>query len=210
MRRIHQMRSLKENLIALLKAYYKCCIFIIGVRYTTAMIRIPILIIVFLISVMNSGYTLNLFQIITLLLLSFYTWYMWNILVFQRKLCKENNLTGYLRLDRIFEIHIGKKMTNSFQFNQSMIHIIEFCKRENLKIEFVTGLFSYGRMIRMLGDSILLIKPLGPISNLFLSEMTKTYEIETSFNSDHLHRVILDPHKIKVKVNSKGRKTISY
>ncbi|MFH5185412.1 hypothetical protein ACHHV8_23705 [Paenibacillus sp. TAB 01] len=91
-----------------------------------------------------------------------------------------------------------------------MVNIVEYCKKENLKIEFVTGLFSYGRMVRLFGDAILLIKPLGTLTNLFTSDMVKKYERTPTFNSDHLHRVILDPYKIKIRESSNGRKLIDF
>jgi len=37
---------------------------------------------------------------------------------------------------------------------------------EDLRIEFTSGLFSYGRLIRTFGDSVLSIKRLGLIANL--------------------------------------------
>jgi Ca2+/Na+ antiporter len=179
---------------------------LLGVRYTAIIMRALVVILLLILS--GTLFKFTVIQVPFYLLLLYYAWYFYYILCYQKKVRKEYEIAGYRRFDNTFEIHIAENIKTLLEFNRKMVNVVEYCKKENLKIEFVTGLFSYGRMIRLFGDAILLIKPLGTLSNIFTSDIVKKYEKSPTFNSDHLHRVILDPHKIKIRESSNGRKMI--
>ncbi|NHN34684.1 hypothetical protein G9U52_33525 [Paenibacillus sp. S3N08] len=134
------------------------------------------------------------------------TYYFIDIIMLQKKIRREYNISGFKRWDNTLEIHIANRFNNAIEFQKNLINTIEYCKQNNLKIEFVTGLFSFGRMVRLFGDSLLLIKPLGFFSQLLIGVSVKSFEKKPNFNSDHLHKVVLNPQSIKIKENQRNGK----
>lgn len=164
---------------------------------------------IFILAILTSLYVIfNRFELNGLVFISFFwilliMYYNFEVLILQRKMRKKYDICGLKRWDKTFEIHIADTIKTPVEFQRKLINIILFARSQDLKIEFISSYRSYGRLMRDFGNAILLIKPLNFWNQLLMGALIKPY-LKKGMSADHLHQVVLDPQKIKLKQLKNG------